>query len=105
MDIKGRTGYCGNTTECSSGRLSGAFTYSTSAAGETYWGFQGGNHTFGGYPYFQASRSWTGSTSSNGSHSHTLTSNISLSKDNSIYGNSSTVQPNALKIRVKCKAK
>ena len=50
---------------------------------------------------FTASRNWTGSTSSNGNHAHTLT----VTKDASIYGNSTTVQPNALKIRVKTKAK
>ena len=49
---------------------------------------------------FQASRNWSGSTSNSGSHSHTVTLNKSA-----IYGKSETVQPNALKLRVKCRAK
>ena len=41
---------------------------------------------------FNASRSWSGATSNNSSIS-------------SIYGNSSTVQPPSIKVRVKCRAK
>ena len=46
---------------------------------------------------FAASRSWTGATSSKGSHSHTLS--------NSVIRKSDTVQPNALKLRVKTRYK
>ena len=45
---------------------------------------------------FDASKSWTGSTSSNGDHTHTLTLNNNSSV-NSIYGNASTVQPQVIK--------
>ena len=51
--------------------------------------------------HFRASRNWTGLTSSNGNHTHTLT----VSKNTSIYGNSNTVQPASLKVRVKTRAK
>jgi hypothetical protein len=44
---------------------------------------------------FRASRSWTGSTSSNGSHTHSFTTGNN-SGVNSIYGASSTVQPPAM---------
>ena len=90
--------------------ISGIDTYvSNYANGAFSNSFQNGpanghsNNVGGGYNTvnFTASRNWTGSTSSDGSHSHTLT----VTKNASIYGNSSTVQPNALKIRVKCKAK
>ena len=49
---------------------------------------------------FKASRAWTGATSNNGAHTHTVTLNKS-----SIYGNSETVQPASLKVRVKARAK
>ena len=39
---------------------------------------------------FNASRHWTGSTSSNGAHTHTMTTG---NASNIIYGNSTTVQP------------
>lgn len=42
---------------------------------------------------FDASRSWTGSTSSNGAHTHTITSN------NSLVGSTSTVQVDGIKVR------
>ena len=53
--------------------------------------------------YFDASRTWTGSTSSNGNHTHTLSggtqvSNIRASQP--IYGRSNTVQPPAYVVDV-----
>ena len=46
--------------------------------------------------HFKASKNWTGATSSNGAHSHSIT----LTKS-SIYGNSETVQPPAVTILTK----
>lgn len=46
---------------------------------------------------FRASRNWTGATSSNGAHTHTVTVSASTS---GILGNSTTVQPPAIKVRV-----
>lgn len=43
---------------------------------------------------FNASRNWTGSTSSNGAHTHTITSS------NSLVGSTSTVQVAGIKVRV-----
>lgn len=43
---------------------------------------------------FQASRNWTGSTSSNGAHTHTITSS------NSLVGSTSTVKVDGIKVRV-----
>ena len=62
---------------------------------------------------FTASKNWTGSTSSNGAHKHTITSTTSTttsiadnSSVNAIYGRfSNGVRPNALGIRVKTRAK
>lgn len=45
---------------------------------------------------FKASEGWTGSTSSNGAHTHTVTTNNN-SDVNDIYGKSSTVQPQTIK--------
>ena len=47
--------------------------------------------------YFAASRSWTGETSSNGNHAHTLSNNV--------LGKSNTVQPPSMKVRVKTRYK
>ena len=44
--------------------------------------------------YFDASRSWTGVTSSNGAHTHTITSSSSL------YGTTSTIKTDGIKVRV-----
>lgn len=43
---------------------------------------------------FKASRSWTGATSSNGAHTHTITSSSSL------YGTTSTIKTDGIKVRV-----
>ena len=57
------------------------------------------NGSAGHWCMFDASRSWSGATSSNGAHTHTLTT--SSVTDFSVFGKSDTVQPNALKCRVK----
>lgn len=72
-----------------SGYTKGAF-YEIGNAGTTTGG--GSNEKNIG---FQASRTWTGSTSSNGSHTHSFTTGNN-SGVNSIYGASSTVQPPAM---------
>ena len=74
-----------------------------SASGAFYGVTVGANQ--GGYDHynsrnndaiaFQASKSWTGATSSNGAHTHTLTTENN-SGVNAIYGASSTVQPPAM---------
>lgn len=64
MEIKGT--FDGNTDDGTTG-LTGAF-YQT---GTSFNGSNGSNG--GGIIGFQASKSWTGSTSSNGSHTHTIT--------------------------------
>lgn len=51
----------------------------TGTGGSTDWGFD-----------FYASRTWTGETSSNGAHSHTMTTG---NASNGTYGKSTTVQP------------
>lgn len=52
----------------------------------------------GGYAIgFNAASSWSGATSSNGAHTHT----VSVKDSGSIVGNSSTVQPPAIKCRIK----
>lgn len=43
---------------------------------------------------FRASRSWTGATSSNGAHTHTITSSSNL------YGTTSTIKTDGIKVRV-----
>lgn len=43
---------------------------------------------------FKASRSWTGATSSNGAHTHTITSSSNL------YGTTSTIKTDGIKVRV-----
>lgn len=56
----------------------------------------------GGQVYFTASKNWTGKTSSNGSHSHTITSTLNKSP---IYGNNETVQPPSVGLKVKTRFK
>ena len=53
-------------------------------------GFQGDGESQNYDIYFQASRSWTGETSSNGAHTHTMTTG---NASNTTYGGSTTVQP------------
>lgn len=51
---------------------------------------------------FSAANSWTGKTSSNGDHSHTITSTLAKSP---IYGNNETVQPPSVSLKVKTRYK
>ena len=53
-----------------------------------------GNYTMTNKVGFDASRSWTGATSSNGAHTHTVTSSSSL------YGTTSTIKTDGIKVRV-----
>ena len=67
----------------------GAF-YQSSDYHQAGLGFQGDGESQNYDIYFQASRNWTGETSSNGAHTHTMTTGNS---SNATYGNSTTVQP------------
>lgn len=62
----------------------------TGGGGEN--GDRGFGHS-GGFN-FDASRSWTGATSSNGAHTHTITSSSSL------YGTTNTIKTDGIKVRV-----
>lgn len=62
----------------------------TGGGGEN--GDRGFNYS-GGFN-FDASRNWTGATSSNGAHTHTITSSSSL------YGTTSTIKTDGIKVRV-----
>lgn len=86
MNIKGDLNYAyGGTFR----EATGAFkvsTNNTSGGGSSGW-----------VPYgisFDASRNWTGSTSSNGAHTHTITSS------NSLYGAANTIQTAGVKHKV-----
>lgn len=76
-----------NATDIGGG---GAFTSYRSG---TYGGYGTGKKNLIDAVNFQASKSWTGSTSSNGAHTHTIT--ITNTIGNQIYGRSSVVQPAA----------
>ena len=65
------------------------------------WGGQGSVQGSNGFA-FDASRNWTGSTSSNGSHTHTIST--TLTKD-SVYGKTNHVQPASVGLRVKTRFK
>ena len=54
------------------------------------YGVGGGTYYTSKTANFKASRSWSGSTSSNGAHTHTMTTG---NASNGTYGKSSTVQP------------
>lgn len=83
MNITGSFGVNVNSSEDNVG-ASGAFS-------KTQSGNQGtdGDGASSTFITFNASNSWTGATSSNGNHTHTVSDN------NGIVGNSSTVQPPA----------
>lgn len=110
MEISGR--FVMNPTELSAG-VTGCF-YTTTPGPQ--WA-DATTENYGGWCNFQASRNWTGSTSSNGAHTHstdskgahthatdsqgnhthTMTTGNN-SGVNAIYGASSTVQPPAVKV-------
>lgn len=95
MNITGEiAGLSYDTTDSKNG-MSGAF----------YWGSDnksgGGTGEKDRYGYFDASRSWTGETSLNGSHTHTVSgTTIKNTNVNGLYGKSETVQPPALIVNV-----
>ncbi|MBQ4114906.1 tail fiber protein [bacterium] len=67
------------------GTVDGVFTRTNDGGtGGSNWGTNGGQVTF------TASRNWTGATSSNGDHTHTITVG---NASNTTYGGSTTVQP------------
>ena len=68
MNITGT--FDGNVNDGQS-KKTGAFYYT----GQPFTGSDGGNDKPGGVIGFDASRSWTGSTSTNGNHAHTITVN------------------------------
>ena len=75
-----------------------AFSDAYGALTASGWHGNANYHTAGttnmiGHIGFDASKSWTGSTSSNGDHTHTVTTGDA---SNDLYGNSSTVQPEAI---------
>ena len=87
MDIKGsfvNSGMEGNFANTSSGAIvSDSLSY-------TGYYHSSGRATWSGGFNFQASRNWTGATSSNGAHTHTMTTG---NASNTTYGGSATVQP------------
>ena len=87
MDIKGsfvNSGMEGNFANTSSGAIvSDSLSY-------TGYYHSSGRSTWSGGFNFQASRNWTGATSSNGAHTHTIT--VGNASDSN-YGKSTTVQP------------
>ena len=85
MNITGSSVY---TDSYPTGIFSGAFY--NGAQGLSKEGGGGGASRYSSLN-FDAARSWTGDTSSDGNHTHTVTS------DNSIYGANSTVQPQTVK--------
>ena len=83
--------------------------FDTSYSGAFYRGTETNRSGVGKYDndnnlvYFDASRSWTGSTSSSGSHTHTLSGATQMShiwENQPIYGKSNTVQPPAYVVDV-----
>ena len=85
MDIKGNTAinFGSNVNYM---QPSGAFYKTGVVQSLTGGGYSNGIATLG----FQASKSWTGETSSNGAHTHTMTTG---NASNTTYGGSTTVQP------------
>ena len=78
------------------GTATGAFSGSSSATiTRPDGGDDVGTTKYNRIANFKASDNWSGATASNGAHTHTVTvDNI----NNSIYGNSLTVQPQAIKV-------
>lgn len=74
MGIYGRTGYGGPSSEVSANGVGGAFYNGGSA---NLWTFGRSGQWRDGIVDFQANRNWSGATSSNGTHAHTVTVNNS----------------------------
>ena len=87
MEITGNPGYQANESY-----ITGAFYKSGNAWQSKFDGSGNGNNIL-----FAASRTWSGATSSNGNHTHTLS--------NDVLGKSTTVQPPSIKVRVKTRYK
>lgn len=68
--------------------VSGVFTYSSSGSSNNV--IDTASTSARGTLSFTASRNWTGATSSNGAHTHTMTTG---NASNTTYGGSTTVQP------------
>ena len=84
MDINGTVGCITDIAPY----VTGVFTYS--ASGNNNNVLDTASSTLRGALSFTASRNWTGATSSNGAHTHTMTVG---SASNSFYKENSTVQP------------
>ena len=88
MEIKGsfyQSNWKQKYSNGTQGTVDGVFTRTNDGGtGGSNWGTNGGQVTF------TASRNWTGATSSNGDHTHTIT--VGNASDSN-YGNSTTVQP------------
>lgn len=85
---RGTMNITGQTTVGKRDGISGAFYFkNTTISGDT----GGGQDEVVG---FDASRSWTGATSSNGAHTHSITSSSSL------YGTTNTIKTDGIKVRV-----
>lgn len=95
MDITGRIFINGNGSTSSglyiSDSIGALYTSNKSGSGTGYTTAR--NSSAAQYINFQASRNWTGSTSTNGNHSHTV--DISSTIGNPIYGKNISVQPPA----------
>lgn len=92
------SGFMGETINSGGGgdfanQATGALSYS----GSGKYGLDGAIDKNNATGYFKASDAWTGATSSNGSHSHTMTVGNNTTV-NAIYGKSSTVQPASLEM-------
>lgn len=88
MEITGRIGGLSYDSTDSRNSMTGAFAWE----GASRDGGASGDSDR--YANFIASRSWTGATSPNGAHTHTITSNSSL------YGTTSTIKTDGIKVRV-----
>lgn len=91
------TGKVNATHGLFSGSPTGAFEVSTPA---TDWNGTGDVERYK-YLSFDASNSWTGATSSNGAHTHTITTGNASS---SVYGKSDTVTPKNVTLKLILKA-
>lgn len=92
MNITGALAFSGIDPNTSTGSASGAFTKSNSSGAGNSHDYPK-NNAYVSFN-FAASRNWTGETSSNGAHTHTVTSS------NSLVGSTSTVKTDGIKVRV-----
>jgi hypothetical protein len=84
------TGSFSPDQDCMSGARSGAFSFSNTTVTTAFRDHNSTNVNLGKTTWtFDASKSWTGATSSNGAHTHTITDSAG------VLGKSNTVQPPA----------